>query len=141
MGHAGISDKIGRITLRDPRIDDRLDMLLDIAYLKKLSLNEKQITNLKTRASETLRWRDLLAHGIWIPRDGKWLLQMTAGHYPKNFEAEHRKRRVNPEGISVDIEGLRSVTEAIGMLIDEASKIGSEIHAQLPKSHEKDRAR
>jgi hypothetical protein len=137
----GVSDKIGRVAVRDPRIDDRLDMLLDVAYLKKISLDQKQIAKLKTKVAEVSRWRHLLAHGVWIPRNGNWLLQMTGGQYPKNFEAEHHKRRINPEGINVDIDGLRSVTSLIESLIEEASKIGGEIQAQLQQSPGKDQAR
>jgi hypothetical protein len=94
----GVDHSMGRIAIRDPRIDDHLDMLVDIAYLKKLSLDATRIGTLKKKASGVQRWRDVLGHGVWLPRGDRWLLQMTSGQYPKNLEAEHRKRRVNPRG-------------------------------------------
>jgi len=64
----GVDHGMGRIAIRDPRIDDRLDMLLDIAYLKKLSLDATRIGTLKAKASEVLRWRDVLALAAGAPR-------------------------------------------------------------------------
>jgi hypothetical protein len=114
-----VDDRLGRVAIRDPRIDDRIAMIGDIAFLKNLKIDPAVLTLLTSRANEILRWRDLLAHGIWIPADhGKWFLQMTRGTYPKDHEAEHRKRLINPEGVNVDIDGLRTVSDGIKVLID-----------------------
>jgi hypothetical protein len=83
-------------------------MIGDIAHLRKIKIDPATLGSLESRANEVLRWRDLLAHSIWIPKDGGWFLQMTAGTYPKNYAAEHRKRRVNPEAIRVTIESLHT---------------------------------
>ncbi len=131
----GVDPKLGRIAVRDPRIDDRIEMIGDIAYLRKLQVDPKALDILEKRANEVLRWRDLLAHGIWIPKDdGGWMLQNLSGLYPKDHEAEHRKRRINPEGINVDIDGLLSVADGTLHLIEAAIEIRQMIQAQLPPS-------
>jgi hypothetical protein len=135
----GVDDKTGRIAVRDARIDDRIEMIGDIAYLRKISIDSAALKSLKTRANEVLRWRDLVAHGIWIPKNGGWFLQMTAGTYPKNYAAEHRKRRVNPEGINVTIEGLHTVSDAIKILIDDILELRAELAEQLQSSPDKHR--
>jgi len=119
----GVNPKIGRIAVRDPRLDDYLDMIVDLAYLKKIPLNTADISSLKTKVNEVAQWRDLLGHGIWIPNNGQWLIQRTSGNYPKSYSAEHRKRRINPEGVNVDADGLNSISEAIGILINEVLTI------------------
>lgn len=133
----GVNPKLGRIGVRDPRMDGRFDMILDIAHLKKITVDSALIKDLSTKAAEVLRWRDLLGHGIWIPNKGEWMVQVIKGQYPKNYEAEHRKRIVNPEGVTVDLEGLRSVTASLEYLIDEAKSLRARIAEQLQLSPEK----
>ena len=62
----GVDHSMGRIAIRDPRIDDHLDMLVDIAYLKKLSLNATRIGTLKKKASGVQRWRAM----YWVTACG-----------------------------------------------------------------------
>jgi hypothetical protein len=131
-----VGPKIGRVAVRDPRIDDRLEMILDIAYLNKIKIDQSRIKTLISRTNEVLKWRDLVAHGIWIPTGSGWLVQMIGGNYPKDYETEHRKRRIHPEGVNVDVDGLRTVTDGIDMLIDEITSIGADIQAQLRQSPE-----
>jgi hypothetical protein len=135
----GVDDKTGRIAVRDARIDDRIEMIGDIAHLRKIKIDSAALKSLEARANEVLRWRDLLAHGIWISKDRGWLLQMTAGKYPKNYAAEHRKRRVNPEGVNVTIEGLHNVSHAIEILIDDVLKLRDDLWRQLQSSPDKHR--
>ena len=127
----GVDQKIGRIAVRDPRVDDYLDMIADIASLKNIKIDTSNLSSLKSRANEVLRWRDLLGHGIWIQTPDGWLLQMISGNYPKNYKAEYRKRRINPEGLNVDIEGLRSVSNGVEILIGEVSSIRKALREQL----------
>src|SRR5271156_3750823 len=80
----GVDERMGRIAARDPRIDDRLEMLLDLAFLREIKINEEAVKLLIARSKEVLSWRDLLAHGVWVPTPDGWLIQMTAGSYPKD---------------------------------------------------------
>jgi len=41
----------------------------------------------------------------------------------QHYQSEHRKRRINPEGVRVDIDGLRTVTDAIEILINDALEL------------------
>jgi hypothetical protein len=127
----GVDDKIGRIASRDPRIDDRIDMFRDLAFLRKIKIDEGRIKLLISRANEVIGWRDLLAHGVWIPYQGKWLIQKTAGQYPKNAISEHRKRRIAPEGVNVDLDGLRTITDGIEILIEMIGEIREEVVEKL----------
>lgn len=126
----GVDERMGRIAARDPRIDDRLDMLLDLCFLRKIKVDEDRIRQLISRANEVLAMRDLLAHGAWIHSDG-WLVQSLSGKYPKDAISEHRKRRIAPEGINVDLEGLHTITEAAEMLIETIVEVRKEILAKL----------
>jgi hypothetical protein len=136
----GVDDRLGRISVRDPRIDSRIEMIGEIAFLRNIKIDPQILGTLQTRAAEILRWRDLLAHGVWIPKGKIWLVQMVSGTYPKNYEAEHRKRRVNPEGVNVDIDGLRTISRGIKILIELALELREQLEPQLrpsPETHRK----
>lgn len=89
-----INARMGRIGVRDPRIDDRIEMIKDVAFLRKIKIDEDRINDLKSKANEIISWRDLLAHGVWIHHQDQWFLQSIAGSYPKSVVSEHRKRRI-----------------------------------------------
>jgi hypothetical protein len=136
----GVDPKIGRTAIRDPRIDDLIGMIEDIGYLRKFKVDRIKLKNLVARANEVKSWRDLAAHGLWIPDANGWFLQLIRGNYPKNSQAEHPKRRINPEGVRVDIDGLRTVTRGIEMLINDALELRKLIAEQLPPSPDKHQA-
>ena len=136
-----IDERMGRIAARDPRIDDRLEMLLDLAFLRKIKIDEERIRLLISRANEVLAMRDLLAHGVWVHADHGWLVQSISGKYPKDAISEHRKRRIAPEGINVDMEGLCTITEAAEMLIETAAEVRKEVLEKLRQLPEIDPAR
>ena len=132
----GIDQKLGRIAIRDPRLDDYIDMVADVAYLKRIQLDQAKLSNLKTKINEVAKWRDLLGHGIWIPKNGNWMIQRTSGNYPKNFKAEHRKRRINPEGVNVDLEGLRTISDGIAILIEEVLELRDTVPQPSPEKRQ-----
>ena len=128
----GVDPKMGRVAVQDPRMEDKIAMISEIAYLRKLTIDQAKLDDLIKKAKETDPWRNLV--GLWIPNDGGWLLQKIGGQYSKDYEAEHRKRRINPEGINVDLEGLRSISEGIKFLINETLTLRAELQDQLKPS-------
>jgi hypothetical protein len=68
-----VDQKLGRVAIRDPRMDDYFDMILDIAHLKKVPIDQTKISSLITRSNETAKWRDLLCHGMWVPTPNGWV--------------------------------------------------------------------
>lgn len=132
----GVDERLGRTAVRDPRIDDRLEMIADLVFLKQIKIDEKRLQLLKTRANEVLSNRDLLAHGVWVPHQGKWFVQKVSGNYPKDAISEHKKRRIAPEGMNVDLEGLQTISGAVDILIETLKEVADEIVAQLPQSPE-----
>lgn len=127
----GVDERTGRTAVRDPRIDDRIDMILEMAFLRKIKVNEDRIKLLKNRAIEVRGWRDVLAHGVWIRHRSEWFVQIVAGNYPKSAISEHRKRRIAPEGVAVDLDGLRTITDATEMLIEMIVGVREEVQEKL----------
>ena len=133
----GVGVEIGRLAVRDPIMEDHLDMLQDIAQLKGFPLPKKALELLKGRINELSKYRNLVCHGLWLKAPNSWYLQHTSGTYPKDYEAEHRKRRVNPEAIRVTIEGLRSVSDGIALLIEDVATLRGHISGRLAALPEK----
>lgn len=126
-----VDERMGRTAIRDPRIDDRIEMIVELAFLRKIKIDEDRIKLLKSRANEVLGWRDVLAHGVWIRHRGEWFVQIVAGSYPKSAMSEHRKRRIAPEGVAVDLDGLRTITDATEMLIETIAEVREEVLEKL----------
>lgn len=127
----GVSVQLGRLAVRDPLIEDQLEMLLDIGHIRGFSIDREPIQKLKGRINEISKLRNLLCHGLWIQSSSKWYLQQIGGSYPNNYEAEHKKRRINPEAIEVDLEGLRTVSDGIVLLIKNVATLREYLLAQL----------
>jgi hypothetical protein len=133
-GLMDVDERMGRLAVRDPRIDDRIEMIPDLAYLRGVKIDEARIKKLVINAREILKYRDLLAHGIWVRHKGKWFLQMIGGNNPADFVSVHRKRRISPEALEVQINNLRACTEAIEAFIEIIGEIREELREKLQGS-------
>jgi len=129
-----LDDKRGRVAVRDPRAEDRIDMIADLAALRGINLPTQELAKFKSRTKEIAALRDLLAHGRWVkhPNNHSFRVVRTRGNYPKDVRGDHsRKRRIDPEAIEPTVAGLRSIIDAIKGLIGGACSLKSNIEQQL----------
>ncbi len=122
-----LSPEMGRISVREPRVTDRIDMLWEIAKLEKIVTDFPLLTSIKKHTGPLAAMRHVVAHGLWTEFNGKWYVLLTRGawkeiqeeipNYPKGSKA------VFPEGIPVSPADLHRWRTDTQNLIDLASKV------------------
>lgn len=102
--------KQGRIAVREPRADERVAMIEDLAFLRGIPLQPKTMKGLKEHLAEAKFFRDTLAHSGWFysEKDQSWAAQVTKGTWPKpNLPkgqqpiSQELKKRLKPGGASL----------------------------------------
>jgi hypothetical protein len=133
----GVGPKIGRLTIRDPRVDAHITMIADVMKLRKISVRT-DLAKLSSGLVQIKNFRDAVAHGIWIthPISKLPLLQYTKGKW-SIAAMPNTKRVVEPEGVPVTIEKLRAFVLSIEGAARTISKLEREIAAQLSASPQK----
>jgi hypothetical protein len=133
-----IDAAMGRITVRDPRTSDRLDMIADLLEMKKIKVRA-DLPAIRTSLQECASGRDLLAHGIWVDdnaRPGKVMLRTLSGRWTPDGTTK-LKRRIQPEGVEYDVTKARQLTALIEATGERLHDLGVEIRAALASSRGK----
>jgi hypothetical protein len=135
----GVDETMGRYAVREPRIDDRIDMIRDLAELRSIKIEKDKLTKLKKAVSTISRNRDLLIHGTWTRYPtGVWIVRDLRGQHPiDRKEVPHRSRRIAPEAIPINMESLRGNIRWLSDLISEATALEGDLRAKLEPSPEK----
>jgi uncharacterized protein YwbE len=114
-----LDQKRGRLALKDGTINDRINLISDLAGLQSIKLDETKLSAFKSKVKQAEERRNVFAHGLWtqLP-DGSLRVQQVTGEYSKTVKVSHsRKRKIDPEGLAVTVDGLRTVTKDIEGLI------------------------
>jgi hypothetical protein len=131
----GVDEKRGRVAIKEPRIGDRFDMIAQLALVHNIQLKQPLFGRLKVVAEETSRWRDLMAHGVWVKDADGWKVQQTKGNHPKNVTAYPRSKKLAPEGLLAEPAGLQSIVLDIERLIKGINIIRTDLKMKLLESH------
>lgn len=111
----GIGPKIGRISVREPRVTDYVVMLQDLMLLKSLKTSV-DLKKLRRKLETVQAFRDKLAHGIWVKHATTNLpvLQVIKGSYlPPHRGAIKVKARIDPLAAKVHLQGLKAIVHDI----------------------------
>jgi hypothetical protein len=135
---AGVSEMVGRLAVREPRIGDRLALFRDLAELRGIVVDEEFFRHLNIAAAALSLRRDLLAHSIWGRDGATWRAQNTRGKYSHDVSERHdQSRRIAPESIHADAESLRSVYAELEKLIKAIRQFSNALPAELPPLRDK----
>jgi hypothetical protein len=130
-----LSQAEGRLAVREPRTVDRLDLIRDLAKLRKTPIDLALYSSMRSR-SETLKSeRDLLAHGSWgyVELDNSWNVQLVRGAWDNNAaNAPEGSRNIEPELLGRNITQLRTTTSQLESIIEDAKTIAKQIMPDLP---------
>jgi hypothetical protein len=137
-----ISQQVGRIAVREPRVTDRLEMLRDLVKLRKAEWDDDLFKSILERAKLITARRDLLAHGIWgvhpsgpWSMDDAWHVQLARGSWPKNMsELIEGSKKVTPEMIPMALSTLRSTTNEIVQLIADLKTLRASAVEKMPSA-------
>ena len=129
-----LDEAYGRLAVRDPRITDRLNMVRDLAALRKSAIDSKEFKFIYDQAERLATLRDHVAHGIWMKApDGEWKIERTRGFHPKDVSPEKLSRRIEPDALHADLNGLRSIVAGIDALISKIQPIYTRVHEARPR--------
>ena len=133
----GVGQKIGRLTIREPRVDAHVTMIADVMELRKITVSTN-LTKLSDGLVQLKSFRDAIAHGIWMKHPSTKLpvLQYTKGKW-SIAAMPNTKRVVKPQGVPVTIKKLREFVRSFDRAAHTLSKLEKEIAAQLPASPQK----
>jgi hypothetical protein len=130
-----LSEEEGRLTVREPRVTERLDMIRDLGEFQELEMDYVLLQEIRKRADPLAGKRHLLAHTIWTKIDADWCPLQTRGswqeiqidilHYPKG------SKTLQPHAAPVTTDDVREWTQQTIDLIDELKKLGNQ-HRPVP---------
>lgn len=132
-----VEDAVGRIAVREPRVIDRLSMILDLMEAEDARFEPDMLAAYKAirKDAEDLGFvRDLCAHGSWsYSREHKsWCVTNTRGSWEQG-QGITGKKRIKPEGLLFDPTALISVAREIEVFIEKLSElyvmVGISMHA------------
>ena len=135
-GALHLSPEEGRIAVREPRVTDRIDMILDLGDFHKLEMDYVLLKEIRDAANILATKRHMLAHSLWQKLDNDWCAIITRGTWQEmqidiaNYPVG-RSKNLEPQGYPVSADNIREWTELTIGLIDELNKAGQQ-HRPLP---------
>lgn len=136
----GISREEGRLAVREPRVEERVELIADLMHVYGLNVDDKFISALIDGIRKQVRIRDAVAHGAWSFSEdyGDWQVTNTKGTWNKQDRPKiERKKRVNPEGILLGVTALRKRVAAVDDIIANATILHDSIVEQIAALRER----
>jgi hypothetical protein len=125
----GLSQAQGRLAVREPRAEERINLIRDLATVKKVALDSTILTSMRSLTKTVKAERDLLAHGAWTFVINTWNVEKTRGSW-EDTEIENPpsgNRSIEPEILERSISQLRATTAQIQQLMQYAWALGEAI--------------
>jgi hypothetical protein len=135
----GIDAVSGRISVREPRTTDRLDMIADLLKINKIKV-QANLPAIRTDLDKCSLERDRLAHGIWIKDPlypGKFFLRSLSGNWTPPGTREKSKRRIDPEAQEYNTKHAKDLVTLIEKTGQAVFDLGDEIDSALAASRNK----
>jgi hypothetical protein len=115
---------LGRLAVRELRIEQRADLLADIANVRRVAFDKALLRAIKRKALDISRRRNLLAHGGWTFRpDTGWLVRETRGSWEEQADGPRGKRSITPQPVPVSTDDVRRTVAELEKLISDATKL------------------
>lgn len=127
---AQVTHPFGRVAIRQPRLDDRLAMIEDLAMMRGIELNESEISKLRAAIKKIAPKRDALVHGYWTKYKRGWCVTNVRGTWSKDVP-HPRKKTIVPESLIVTKGGLAVIREEIEAAIDLGRSIARSVLREL----------
>jgi len=132
----GIDPVCGRVTVREPRTTDRLDMIADLIKIKNISISA-DLPAIHKQLDACLSQRDALAHGLWIndpDYPDRLFLRQTAGNWTPPGKIGKHKRRIHPQAAEYSLEDAKSLVALLDAAIQAVYDLEEQIKSALKVS-------
>lgn len=132
----------GRIVVREPRVTDRIDMLIDLGELGNIEMDYVLLLDIRKRANTLAGLRHVLAHSLWTVDRDTWCALITRGAWAQTQDEiedyPSGSKAVQPEARPVTPEEVRDWTAQTVTLIEDL-KILDKQNRPRPKPSPKKR--
>ena len=127
-----LSPKEGRIAVREPRAEDRLTMVQQLAEARGMVIAADWKT-IKADLQGAQRSRDTLAHSSWHVLEGtdQVFLVQTAGNWSPPKRKGSVPRRITPEAVPWTLTDFREPMLALGSLLERLDDLQEKIDDAL----------
>ena len=129
-------NKLRRIILRTPRVEEYIDMVQELVELEQFTLTSN-LAKLKGQLKQAESQRNLYAHTVWQkhPKTRAIIASKTRGSWPKSDPIRPGvSRKIAPESVPVTKESLRKVRDAMDALISDLNGLHADAVRALKKS-------
>lgn len=114
---ARLTSPFGRIVARQPRLEDRLLMIKQLAELHGIAINDDILDRLSDGVRLISPKRDAIVHGFWLKRPDGWHLGIERGKW-QDAEAPTKYKTILPESAAVTSTDLATIWKGVDTLID-----------------------
>jgi hypothetical protein len=121
---------VSRVIAREPRLEDRITIIEQLADFHGISLNSEALKHLREGARLLAAKRHILAHGIWCKMGDVWNVVITRGQWDDD-EAPSRHKSILPESMPVSASSLAIIVEGIETLDRLLDVIAINVSAKL----------
>lgn len=130
---AGVSHKVGRVAIANPRGSDILNRMLELAEIFELKLHPFPWNQYKSTLDDLKKRRDIFAHSAWVynRQVRRYFLYVTSGKSQPKEGAPGRSRKIHPEGVPASIADLRTLRKEIEKAIGEAETLDRFVQLSL----------
>jgi hypothetical protein len=125
----GIGPKEARLAIIEPRMKNRIELIIDLLRLKKIDPN----INLSLWGAELEKLenqRNQIAHGVWLqdPKTKIIFLRIISGTWqPIKGQRGKTKRKISPEGLEYNAKDCRLLVSQI----DASIKVAEYFHRTI----------
>lgn len=134
---AQVIQPIGRLIVREPRAEDRVRLIKDLAELRGIEVDESATAAIASQSRSIAQNRDLLAHGHWHydEETKNWCVVLSRGKWSDD-EPHHRSRCVVPEALFVTDAALQAIVKQLESLIKLAELLSQQVEQQIEPPQE-----
>tara|TARA_R110002072_G_scaffold212834_2_gene370209 strand:+ start:332 stop:847 length:516 start_codon:yes stop_codon:yes gene_type:complete len=129
-----VSRAIGRLAVREARLEERFELIQDLAGVRGFPIGSVDIKEMSKRIQRIAKNRNLYAHGSWAYSDSLscWAVMVTTGKWTQQDERHDVKgrKKIQPEGQVVELSDIRAVTSEIDAFIKDLRVLQRELEDQ-----------
>lgn len=133
----------GRLTVREPRVTDRIDMLIDVGEHQNIEMDYVLLLDIRKRANSLAAYRHILAHSLWTENQGYWCALITRGAWAQIEDdvvgPVSGSKAVEPEARAITTDEVREWTAETIILLNDILLLDKQ-HRPRPKPSQKKRA-
>lgn len=129
---AQVTLPIGRLAIREPRAEERINLIKDLAELRGVEVEPVAPAGIMSRAKDFGRNRDILVHGHWFfgEDEQQWFVILTRGKWAEH-DPHPQSKSIVPEALKVTKEAVQEIVLQAEQTIKLAMALAAQVESQI----------